>query len=45
MTPATELRIRIKKATPEQLQSLGLKSWPIWEKEVSTFPYHYDETC
>jgi uncharacterized cupin superfamily protein len=26
---------------------LGIATWPIWEKEVSTFPWTYDtsETC
>jgi uncharacterized cupin superfamily protein len=29
------------------LAKLGVKIWPIWEKEVSEFPWHYDEmeTC
>ncbi len=29
------------------LEKLGVSSWPIWEKEVSTFPWTYDanETC
>lgn len=29
------------------LNELGVASWPIWEKEVSTFPWTYDanETC
>ena len=32
---------------PKNLEKLGVKRWPIWEKEVSEFPYHYDEpeTC
>jgi uncharacterized cupin superfamily protein len=31
----------------EQLESLGVFNWPIWTKEVSTFPWTYDssETC
>jgi hypothetical protein len=31
----------------ERLKSLGVKNWSIWEKEVSEFPWHYDEmeTC
>jgi uncharacterized protein len=29
--------------TPERLKSLGAESWPTWEKEVSEFPWHYDE--
>ena len=31
----------------ERLQQLGVFDWPIWTKEVSTFPWTYDsaETC
>jgi len=31
----------------ERLAELGVENWPIWEKEVSEFPWHYDvtETC
>jgi uncharacterized cupin superfamily protein len=31
----------------ERLDGLGVFSWPIWEKEESEFPWHYDaeETC
>ncbi|MFO8156099.1 MAG: cupin domain-containing protein [Pseudomonadota bacterium] len=30
-----------------QLDALGVFDWPIWEKEASAFPWHYDdrETC
>lgn len=30
-----------------ELDSMGIFSWPIWEKEASEFPWHYDEseTC
>ena len=30
-----------------QLDQLKTNTWPIWEKEVSEFPWHYDEveTC
>ena len=32
---------------PELLDKLSVFSWPIWTKEVSTFPWTYDseETC
>jgi len=32
---------------PNRLAQLGVFTWPIWEKEVSEFPWHYDEkeTC
>lgn len=26
-----------------ELKVLGVLDWPIWEKEVSEFPWHYDE--
>lgn len=25
------------------LEQLGVSQWPIWQKEVSRFPWHYDE--
>ena len=28
---------------PNELIESGVTSWPIWEKEVSEFPWHYDE--
>ncbi|MBD3820803.1 MAG: cupin domain-containing protein [Thiotrichales bacterium] len=30
-----------------ELNSLGVFQWPIWEKETSSFPWHYDteEVC
>jgi uncharacterized cupin superfamily protein len=33
--------------SPETMGELGVKSWPIWTKEVSTFPWSYSdsETC
>jgi uncharacterized cupin superfamily protein len=32
---------------PKELEERGIAGWPIWEKEVSEFPWHYDkmETC
>lgn len=36
--------IKIEKLTDEQIEGLGVRSWPIWEKEASTFPWHYDQT-
>lgn len=27
----------------DRLKTLGVKSWPIWTKEVSEFPWFYDE--
>lgn len=32
---------------PDRLKALGVERWPIWTKEVSEFPWSYDEveTC
>ena len=27
----------------DRLTQLGVEDWPIWQKEVSEFPWHYDE--
>ena len=29
--------------TEDRLKKLGVKSWPTWQKEVSEFPWSYDE--
>ncbi len=33
--------------TPDRLAALNVSTWPIWTKEVSKFPWTYDEaeTC
>jgi len=44
----TNEAIRIEHQADEQrLGELGVRDWPIWTKEASTFPWHYDEseTC
>ncbi len=41
-------RVAVEKGPPEsRLAALGVRSWPIWTKEPSTFPWTYDEseTC
>ena len=37
--------IEVRKPTTQEQQQM--KEWPIWEKEPSEFPWHYDEkeTC
>jgi len=39
--------IHVEKPTEEKLLKLDVKSWPVWEKEISEFPWEYDEpeTC
>ncbi|MCX7909806.1 MAG: cupin domain-containing protein [Ignavibacteria bacterium] len=37
-------KIKVEKLTEQDIQRLGIKNWPIWEKEISTFDWFYDET-
>jgi uncharacterized cupin superfamily protein len=41
------MKIQIYKPQKEDLERRGVLSWPIWEKEVSRFDWHYDsiEEC
>ncbi len=41
------MKIKVEQPDEQKLEKLGVKSWPIWEKEASEFPWHYDEkeTC
>jgi uncharacterized cupin superfamily protein len=38
------MKIGIKKPAGEEMEMEGVLSWPIWEKEISRFDWHYDET-
>ena len=38
------MEIKIQKPNKEDLEKRGVLSWPIWEKEVSRFDWHYDNT-
>ncbi len=39
--------IRKERPRREDLERMGINGWPIWEKEVPEFEWHYDEreTC
>lgn len=39
--------ITVKQLTDQEIQERGITQWPIWEKEVSEFPWQYDskECC
>lgn len=41
------MKIEIKKLSDNEINDLGIKSWPIWTKEISQFDWSYDsqETC
>ena len=38
------MKIEIKKPKMEDMEKEGVLSWPTWEKEVSRFDWHYDNT-
>ena len=38
------MKIDISKHEMEDIEKEGVMSWPIWEKEISRFNWHYDET-
>jgi uncharacterized protein len=38
------MEIRVEKnPSSEKLAEIGVLNWPVWEKEISKFPWHYDE--
>jgi uncharacterized cupin superfamily protein len=41
------MEIQVKKPTKQEVEKLKINSWPIWEKEESSFDWFYDtaETC
>lgn len=41
------MEVKVEKLNQEQLKKMGVFGWPIWEKEVSRFPWSYDciEEC
>ena len=38
------MKIEVRKPKIENLEKEGVMSWPIWEKEISRFDWHYDQT-
>jgi len=41
------MKIDVKKPGSGEIKDKGVFEWPIWEKEISKFDWHYDtdETC
>ncbi len=39
--------VKIEKLSDEQIAKRGIHSWPVWEKEISRFPWTYsdEEQC
>lgn len=38
------MEVKIEKLDKKELEKRGVFSWPIWEKEISSFDWHYDQT-
>ena len=38
------MKIEVQKPTKQDLERKGVSSWPIWEKGISRFDWHYDTT-
>ena len=36
--------IKVEKLSRDRLEKMGIFSWPVWEKEISRFDWHYDDT-
>ncbi|MCK5076822.1 MAG: cupin domain-containing protein [Calditrichia bacterium] len=36
------MKVNKKRPDENEVKSMNIKSWPIWEKEVSEFDWHYD---
>lgn len=48
MSASQTTTIKVDRAlSPDRVRALGIDNWPIWTKEVSEFPWTYDEseTC
>lgn len=41
------MEIKVERLAEAQLNKKGVFSWPVWEKEISRFPWDYDsvEQC
>ncbi len=37
------MNIKVEQPKEEKLMEMGVRSWPVWEKEKSVFPWIYDE--
>ena len=37
------MHVKVTKLSEAEIEEMGIRSWPIWTKEVSTFDWYYDE--
>ena len=38
------MEFEVRKPDPGEIEERGIDQWPVWEKEVSRFPWIYGET-
>ncbi|MBU0548984.1 MAG: cupin domain-containing protein [Candidatus Omnitrophica bacterium] len=38
------MEIKVERIDKDTLKNKAILNWPIWEKEVSSFDWHYDST-
>ncbi len=38
------MKVKVEKLREDELKKRDVSSWPIWEKEVSRFPWSYGQT-
>jgi uncharacterized cupin superfamily protein len=38
------MKIIVTRPNKDEIEKKGVISWPIWEKEISRFDWHYDST-
>jgi uncharacterized cupin superfamily protein len=38
------MHVKIEKLSEEEIEKRKIRTWPVWEKNVSRFNWHYDET-
>jgi uncharacterized protein len=38
------MKIQVEKLSERKKEELQIETWPIWEKEISSFPWKYDNT-
>lgn len=38
------MKIEVRRPSPNEIDEMGVKTWPTWKSPVQTFPWEYDET-
>lgn len=38
------MQVKVERLSAQEATKRGVRDWPVWEKERSRFPWHYDQT-